>query len=294
VYNGEKYVAQSLESLLAQTFTDFELLVVDNASTDRTDEICRSFAARDARVRYVRNERNIGGGPNWNRTFELASPAPYFKWAAHDDLHAPRFLERCIEVLDRDPSVVLAFTEANLIDSDGNIIGSRKLDLPLSAPDRLVRFRSLLDSYDCFEIHGVIRRQALVDLGKPVLGMHLDGDGVLLARLALLGRFHEVDEPLFAYRRHATQTLAQFDNDHQAWVAWWDPATTGRRVLPQWRRQLELWRALAKTPVPPLDRLRGGVALAKWVKWRRRRFILEARAHATSLLRSLGRSSGAD
>src|SRR4051794_25259685 len=108
VYNGEAFLAEAVESLLAQTFTDFEILLVDNASTDRTQEICRAFAARDPRVKYHRNETNIGGGPNWNRAYDLTpSDSTYFKWAAHDDRHAPDFLARCVEALDRDPGLAL-------------------------------------------------------------------------------------------------------------------------------------------------------------------------------------------
>jgi glycosyltransferase involved in cell wall biosynthesis len=152
VYNGEDYVGASVESLLAQTFTDFELVIVDNASTDRTSEICRSFASRDRRVRYHRNERNIGGGLNMNLAFELANGAPFYKWAAHDDIHAPTFLERCMDALDRDPTAVLAFTKVELIDSEGKTLRPRILKMPLSSPDVRVRFESILPSYDCLEI----------------------------------------------------------------------------------------------------------------------------------------------
>lgn len=230
VYNGERYLEASIASLLAQTFGDFELLILDNASTDGSEKISRAFAARDPRVRYHRNPQNIGGGPNWNLAFELAGPAPYFKWAAHDDIHAPRFLERCVAALDADPGAVLAFTGANRIDPDGNPLGPRTLELPLGSPDWMARFFPLLESYDCLEIHAVMRRDALLKLGKPVLGMHLDGDGVMLIRLALMGHFHLVDECLFSYRSHEGQTVNRFDKDYEAWVRWWDsvPGRTPR------------------------------------------------------------------
>src|ERR1700753_3521498 len=105
VYNGEKYLEAALDSLLAQTFTSFELIVCDNASTDGTQAICERYAARDSRIRYERNERNMGASWNFNPVYSLAR-APYFKQAAHDDLCEPEFLERCVAVLDRDPDVV--------------------------------------------------------------------------------------------------------------------------------------------------------------------------------------------
>ena len=90
VYNGERYLAAALDSLLGQTFRDLEVVICDNASTDRTAELCAAYAARDARVRYHRNPTNLGAAPNFNRTFEL-SRGEYFKWAAHDDVCAPTF-----------------------------------------------------------------------------------------------------------------------------------------------------------------------------------------------------------
>ena len=105
VYNGENFIAQAIESILAQTFTDFELIITDNGSTDRTPKICEAYAARDRRVAYSRNPENLGAAPNFNRAFALSS-GRYFKWVAHDDLIAPEFLARCVKVLDNDPSVV--------------------------------------------------------------------------------------------------------------------------------------------------------------------------------------------
>src|SRR3954470_15735733 len=80
VYNGARYIAEALESLLAQTYTAFELIISDNGSTDATRSICEEFAARDGRVRYVRHETNRGLAWNWNHVFEL-SRRPYFKWS---------------------------------------------------------------------------------------------------------------------------------------------------------------------------------------------------------------------
>ena len=99
VYNGERYLAEAFDCFLAQTFQDFEIIVCDNASTDHTAEICRSYAERDPRIRYYRNGKNLGAIPNFNRVFEL-SRSPLFKWAAHDDLYHPRYMETCIRILD--------------------------------------------------------------------------------------------------------------------------------------------------------------------------------------------------
>jgi glycosyltransferase involved in cell wall biosynthesis len=115
VYNGARYVARTLDSLLAQTLTDFELIITDNASTDATESICRDYAQRDSRIRYHRADTNLGVVRNFNWCVELAR-GEYFHWHAADDMAAPTLLEKCVAVLDADPSVVLAFARTMLID----------------------------------------------------------------------------------------------------------------------------------------------------------------------------------
>ena len=118
VYNGEQYLAETIDSLLAQTFEDFELVISDNASTDATAEICRSYAERDSRIRYIRQAENIGAMGNFNFLFSQAR-GRYFKWAAADDLVAPTFLTRCIEFLDTQPDYVLCHTRTVTIGANG-------------------------------------------------------------------------------------------------------------------------------------------------------------------------------
>ena len=106
VYNGENFVKGALDSILAQTFQDFELIISDNASTDKTKEICQKYAAKDQRITLLCNEKNVGAAKNYNRTF-YASSGKYFMWLAHDDLIATEYLERCVEILEQNPSIVL-------------------------------------------------------------------------------------------------------------------------------------------------------------------------------------------
>ena len=96
IYNGENLVIETLDSFLSQTFSDFEVIISDNGSIDRTQQICEDYAAKDGRIKYYRNLKNLGVAPNLNRVFELSS-GEYFKWADHDDLLAPDFLLRCVE-----------------------------------------------------------------------------------------------------------------------------------------------------------------------------------------------------
>lgn len=217
VYNGERYLPSTLSCLLGQTFGDFELIICDNASTDGTKDICRDFALSDPRVRYVRNEYNLGALPNFNRTVELGR-APFFKWAAHDDLYDPSYIATCMEMLDNDPSVVLAHSDTTFIGEDGREFAwdretASYID-PLTGlrqrPDRrdigssesaVVRFRQVL-SGALWGTHmfGTIRREALEKTN--LLENFVSSDRALLAELALLGQFQACDRKLFKKRFH--------------------------------------------------------------------------------------------
>ena len=143
VYNGEEYLAESLDALLGQTYEDFELVISDNASTDATEDICRRYAALDPRIRYLRLPRNIGATPNHNRVF-AESRGELFKWASHDDLYGRDLLRRCVEALDERPDVILAHAGQAVIDGDGRLKVPYEYGLATDSPCPPERFRSLL------------------------------------------------------------------------------------------------------------------------------------------------------
>ena len=199
VYNGERYIRQALESLLAQDFEDFELIVSDDASTDATREICLEYAAGDARVRYHRNETNLGLMKNFDQVFEMSS-GEYFMWAAQDDLREPDFISACLEVLRENPRAVLCYTKAQFIAPDGNHIRFPLPGFDTNGLDVVSRFNVVLwgISYP-HQLYGLIRARALrqTRLSQDTLGTDL----VLLAELALLGEFAYVPKLLFYIRR---------------------------------------------------------------------------------------------
>jgi glycosyltransferase involved in cell wall biosynthesis len=117
VYNGEKYLAQAIQSALGQTYTDFELIISDNASTDGTQAICEQFAARDQRIQYHRLSENKGAALNFNHVFSLAK-GEYFCWLAHDDKLAPDFLQEFVQVLESHPDTVLTYSNVLIIDEN--------------------------------------------------------------------------------------------------------------------------------------------------------------------------------
>lgn len=121
VYNGERYLEQSLESLLAQTYENLKIILLDNASTDRTGEICRRYAESDSRIRYPRNEKNLGHTVNTNQIVPMAR-GTYYRQHHDDDLMMPRCTEACVQALESDTKAVLAHTDTKTNDGSGKII----------------------------------------------------------------------------------------------------------------------------------------------------------------------------
>jgi glycosyltransferase involved in cell wall biosynthesis len=199
VYNGEDFLEQALDGLLRQTFTDFELIISDNASTDRTAEICAAYAARDRRIRYIRQQTNVGAAPNHNLLVPLAR-GRYFKWAGHDDIYAPELLARCVQALQEHPDVVLANVHDGLIDADGNVTALPGYGLDTSSPAAHRRFRSFLRANGGNDFYGVMPTEVLRSI-RPHDSYH-NADRVFMAQLVLRGPFVQVPEVLYYRRDH--------------------------------------------------------------------------------------------
>src|SRR5678816_2981655 len=185
VYNGEKYLARALHSLVSQDFEDFELILSDNASTDSTEAICREFAARDRRIQYYRNETNIGASGNYNRVFELAR-GEFFKWASHDDICHPSLLRRCLEQFkSASTSTVLVYPKADVIDESGQFKEPSLDTIDSASTWSHVRLaRVLLHVRFANALWGVVRSAAL--RRTRLMGV-FDSDIVLLTELAVQG-----------------------------------------------------------------------------------------------------------
>lgn len=258
VYNGEKYMDEALDSVLAQTFEDFELIIVDNASTDRTPEISRVYAARDDRVRYHRNDRNLGQSANINRTIRLSTGSYYRQMHDDDRLH-PGCLAACVDVLDRDPSVVVCHTETTVIDEYGQPTdGGKPMDFHLRAPRPSDRFEKFLKQ--CYPysglmnvVFGLIRRDVL--LRTPLERSYPHSDIVLFSELALYGAFHVVPESLFVRRDHPGRSMRSFKDEAELAI-WQDPKNAERAVLPRWQGLNDLVTAVQRAPVTRAEKLR--------------------------------------
>jgi glycosyltransferase involved in cell wall biosynthesis len=270
VYNGDRFLAEALDAILAQTYADFELIITDNASSDRTQEICQAYAAEDPRIKYYRNERNLGCHRNYNCVFQLAS-GEYFRWATHDDLCAPQSLEKCVEVLDRNPDVVLCYTKTKLIDEQGAVLEQNYDENPLltHSPQPYIRFRNLIiDSfsrpYRGQQLFGVMRVNAAVT--TPLLGDYSGADKVFIARMSLLGKFHEVPDYLFFNREHSQRSSSKEMNSPYLRMKWFNPdAKAGKPVFPRWSVFLGYLNAIKEVPLSLSERTRCYLQIGAWL-----------------------------
>jgi glycosyltransferase involved in cell wall biosynthesis len=257
VYNGENYVAMAIESMLAQTFADFELIITDNATTDGTGEICRKFAEADPRVRYHRNDRNVGGARNMEIAVQL-SRGRYVRLSAHDDKIAPTHFEECVAVLEQRPEVVIAFTSTIEIDEVGAVIRQyRNTRGTAATPSR--RFRELIfRDQDVAAFYGVIRGDILRSL--PPMENFTNSDRVFLCRLAFRGPFVSIDRPLFYKRFHPKNYYLNWRDR----MAWYNPGAKGKATFPNWLELFSICNAVVTSPMPLLERLRCGAVVAHW------------------------------
>lgn len=286
LYQAERHLEAAFRSLLAQDYPDFELVVCDNASTDRTWQICQRYAATDPRIRLYRNDSNLGAAANYNRVVGLAR-GELFRWAAYDDWCAPSLVSSCVAALDRaGPVVVLAYPRTVLIDEHDTVLGpyADRLDLP--DPRAWRRVGELMARFSlCNPVFGVIRTEVLRRTG--LIRPYPSSDVTLLAELAARGRFHEVPEPLFHRRIHPGSSRQGRGPDRRALpgvAAWFDPRGRTSVRAPRLRLTVRTVRALLGTG----DDLGPGTRLACAASfvtryWLRRARIVAGRLRRTAL-----------
>lgn len=268
VYNGERYLAGTIAQLLAQDFEDFELIIVNNASTDSTDEICRAFAQQDRRIRYYVNPSNIGASPNWNRTFQLAR-GEFFKWAMHDDDCHPSLLRLCLEPHRNGPSnTALVFPRANIIDGEGKT--KFTLDEPVASTSahphkRLAKVLHHIGYANA--LWGVIRSDML-RRARPAGS--IEADLVLVVDLSLQGLLVQIPDVLYGLRRHE-RNATEINHTERALMTWYNPADAKKRILlPHWDRVfLEYFKCIQNAPLSSRERVLCGLTLLRVGYWRR-------------------------
>ncbi len=255
LYNGARFLPAALDSLLAQTCGDFELIISDNGSSDGSREICLDYARRDSRIRISHHEENRGAA--WNFNFVLSQArGELFKWAACDDLLGPRCLEACRELLERSGAgTVLACPRTMLIDEQGAETGPYDDRMAIDGDSPARRLGLLVRNLRrCNVVFGLIRRRILAETGgiRP-LGQ---SDHLLLAELILRGRFAEVPEVLFYRRIHPDASTERYPG-LVARARWFDPHRRSRAELfPITRLALAHLGLILAAPLPVAERSR--------------------------------------
>jgi glycosyltransferase involved in cell wall biosynthesis len=280
VYNGERFLCDALDSIMAQTFGDFALVVSDNASTDATVEIVQEYADRDERIALLRSKANRGAAWNYNNVFAQCQ-SPYFKWAAADDMLAPTCVERSLAVFEASPSTVaLVYPLTQVIDAEGHIVGTieDRLATPPGAPPH-VRLKQVIRNVVYGNLIFAMVRSDVMRQTR-LHGNYPSADYVFLSELALAGEFREIPEPLFLRRLHeATSVLA--NPTAESLTQWFDPGRkpVRRQALTLLRQYLQ---GISHAQLTPAEKTRVYATFA--TSWTRRQ--LQPR---TRIRRRLGR-----
>lgn len=271
VYNGERYLAETIESILGQTYKDFELIISDNCSTDGSREICRHYAGQDSRVRFFPSEVNRGAAWNFCRVFNLAR-APYFRWAPSDDVFAPESVAVCVEVLDAHSDAVLCYPKTVLIDGAGAVIMPYDDNLDLRSDSPVVRFHMASCQIGLVNVmYGLMRTE---QVRQTQLIRHYPGaDIIFLIELSLYGKFLEINRPLF-FRRMHEQASSSMKSASQL-QAYLDPSRKGQSFAHQWKPLLDQVMAVLRGPLSLVERVQLLYFLARRAISRRDEYLRE-------------------
>jgi glycosyltransferase involved in cell wall biosynthesis len=198
VYNNSKYLSKTLDSLLNQTYPNIIIYLSDDCSDDGTDDICEYYAAKDKRIKYSRNEKNIGPSANSKKILALAS-TEYFMFARGHELVSQKLIEECVQVLEQDKSIVVAVGRTFWIDEEDNIL----LDKPVGYYDTRglgVAIRCVFALWGNHEYYyGLTKTEIMknIRLKRDIIGM----DFIVMLEMALIGSFAHVGSST-RYRRY--------------------------------------------------------------------------------------------
>ncbi len=265
-YNSAATIGASIESLLGQSFEDFELIISDNASTDSTRDIVEGLAQQDRRIQYMRQPENVGANRNYS-SVARAARGEFFKWASSSDWFAPTFLSKCLISLEQNDDAVLAAPRTRLFAEDLRSATDYAYDIEIldSSPvARLVRLTANLRLNNA--INGLIRMKSL--RRTRLIDSFYGADEVLMGQLAMLGKVIRVDEFLY-YRRMEAATAAG-QRDPIAWRMHHYPQTSARVLFQSWKKSLGWMRACMATPMSIAERRQVLNYLVRMCYWDRR------------------------
>jgi Glycosyl transferase family 2 len=252
LYNNARHLPDAAASLLAQSYRNFALVMLDDASSDETPAVAQTLAAVDERIRYVRHDERAGMIPTWREVVQIATrdfpSAEYFAWVSDHDRWRSQWLARLVEALDANPSLVLAYPMTQRMEPDGT---------PVEKDLRMFQTVGLTDVRDRWRefcrrgigsgdmVYGLVRVPALRTAG--IFRDVMNPDRLLIAELTLQGPIAQVQEPLWVRRRSAVASIARqrstlMAGSPPAWFAW--PPTLQHAYV--------ITREYARSPHPPV------------------------------------------
>jgi glycosyltransferase involved in cell wall biosynthesis len=207
VYNDAPWLRNALDHLLAQDYTNLEIILADDGSIDASREICREYAQRDARIRLFENKHNLGALQNHKLVFDV-SAGEYFAWGSGHDYYHSSFVSNLLECLQANPSVVMCFSQSVFVNENGEILRTTKGGLDtrgLLPSERFEKFIThLVGGATANIFYGLYRQEALaqMNLSRKVLGH----DITMLGELSLLGEMTQINKVLFYRRKKKAET----------------------------------------------------------------------------------------
>lgn len=246
VFNGERCLPTTIPNILNQTFRDLELVITDNGSTDRTEQICAEFARNDPRVRYFRNPKNIGGMRNYNECFRRSRGA-FFRWHAAADLCEPELIEQCHAALVENPDAVLAYPRTRLFKHDINDGTEYACNLNVMQDTPSERFLHVLNKFGLNNVQsGLIRADVM--RRTNLIQNHIDGDTIYFMELSLYGKFIRLPEIMFYRRMDPENASTLHDED---WIVRYyiDPDMRSPHFQ-KWKGHRSRFSAVHRTPIP--------------------------------------------
>lgn len=191
VYNGEKFLAESIESCCRQTYERWELLIIDDGSSDNTEAIARSYAEKDERISYYRNSKNLKLPRTLNRGFSMAK-GRYLTWTSDDNYYRPSAIEKMVDALQKSESEFV-FAACLIIDENGKNIGENR------APKE---YRHAIWSYNFIGACFLYSREVYKAIGEYDPRLFLCEDYDYWLRIFAHFRVEYLDEELYVYRQH--------------------------------------------------------------------------------------------
>lgn len=266
VYNGERFLRKTLQSLLAQEFADFELIISDNGSTDTTQLICEKFARNDYRIKYIRHAVNQGAGWNFKYLLEVAH-GNYFMWAGSHDLWKPTFISRCLAAFGQDQDIAVVYTKAQLIDGEDTPLSIMEDTVQTYGLSRAKRARIIVSNLKTGNmIYGLFRTDILRKCRLTMTGY--GPDLVILMEVNLLGSAVLLPEVLFVRREYHR---SQDQNTPVAQLYRVNPeAIIGRKTMrPCLQMGWQYLRSVFHAPIPVLEKpyILLNVLFYYWKRW---------------------------